>query len=89
MLLKGIKGTSAKWINKATGKTGEPLWMQESYDHIVRSKEELDAFRKYIRENPTHLRDGEFWLEEREVKFKLVSDPMHEVLYAADEDEKK
>ena len=85
LLLKGIKGTSAKWINKAIGKTGEPLWMQESYDHIVRSREELEAFREYIRQNPTHLRDGEFWLEDREVKFKLASDPLHEVLYVVDE----
>ena len=84
-LLKGIKGTSAKWINKATGMTGTPLWMDESYDHLVRSKEELDAFRKYIRDNPVLLEDGSFWLEEREVSLKLVSDPLLEMLFAVDE----
>jgi REP element-mobilizing transposase RayT len=85
-LLKGIKGTAAKWINKTTGRTGKPLWMDESYDHIVRSKEELEAFRKYIRENPAHLQDGMFWLEERELDFKLVSDPLHKTLFAVDEE---
>ena len=85
-LLKGIKGTSAKWINQATGTTGKPLWMDESYDHIVRSKEELEALRKYIRENPAHLPDGMFWLEERELNFKLVSDPLHSMLFAVDEE---
>lgn len=83
-LLKGIKGTSAKWINKATGMTGKPLWMDESYDHIVRSKEELEAFRKYIRDNPVHLNEGTFWLEEREIPFQLVSDPLHQMLFAVD-----
>ena len=84
-LLKGIKGTSAKWINKATGLTGKPLWMDESYDQIARSKEELEAFRKYIRDHPAHLLEGTFWLEERTMPFKLVSDPFYQMLYAVDE----
>jgi REP element-mobilizing transposase RayT len=84
-LLKGIKGTSAKWINKATGMTGTPLWMDESYDHIVRSKEELVALQRYIRDNPVRLKEGSFWLEEREVSFQLVSDPLLKMLFAVDE----
>jgi REP element-mobilizing transposase RayT len=84
-LLKRIKGTSAKWINKELGMTGKSLWMQESYDSIVRSKEELDAFREYVRGNPAHLREGTFWLEMRELPFKLRSDPLHQMLYAVDE----
>ncbi|MEO8613639.1 MAG: transposase [Luteolibacter sp.] len=85
-LLRGIKGTSAKWINKATGMTGKPLWMDESYDHIVRTREELGAFKEYIRKNPIHLNADQFWLEEREIAFKLVSDPLHKMLLAVDED---
>ena len=89
LLLKGIKGTSAKWINKTTGMTGRQFWMEESFDHIVRSKEEMKAFREYIRNNPAHLSDGTFWLEDREVHFKLVSDPLHQTLFAVDEEEEQ
>lgn len=39
LLLKGIKATSARKINKITGHTGIRFWMEESYDRIVRSKE--------------------------------------------------
>jgi hypothetical protein len=84
-LLKGIKGTSARHINLSRETTGGVVWMEESYDHIVRSKAELNHCRNYIRENPAKLRPGTFWLEEREIGFKLVSDPLHEVLYALDE----
>lgn len=84
-LLKGIKGTSAKWINKAIDTTGKPLWMDESYDHIVRTREELEAFKEYVRKNPIHLDAHHYWLEEREIAFKLISDPQHRMLFAVDE----
>ncbi len=80
-LLQGIKGTSARWINKALGLTGGNLWMDESYDHIVRSKEELKHLTEYIRENPGCLPAGTFWLEEREVSLNLRSDPLYEMLF--------
>ena len=85
LLLKGIKGTSARAINQSRASTGETIWMEESYDHIVRSREELNHLRHYIRENPAKLGEGTFWLEEREPRFKLLSDPLHAVLYAVDE----
>ncbi len=38
-------------ILKRTG--GEaPFWLEESFDHIVRSPAQLDHYRRYIRENP-------------------------------------
>ncbi|MEO5712881.1 MAG: transposase [Luteolibacter sp.] len=80
-LLQGIKGTSARWINKALGLTGSNLWMDESYDHIVRSKEELKYLTNYIRENPRSLSADSFWLEEREVSLNLRSDPSYEMLF--------
>jgi len=80
-LLQGIKGTSARWINKALGLTGGSLWMDESYDHIVRSKEELKHLTNYIRENPRNLPEGTYWLEEREVALNLRSNPQYEMLF--------
>ena len=82
-LLQGIKGVSARWINKALGQTGRNLWMEESYDHIVRSKEELKYLTKYIRENPRDLPPETFWLEEREVSLNLKSDPQYEMLFVS------
>jgi hypothetical protein len=32
------------------------IWQAESYDHIVRSLEQLHAYRRYIAENPTKAR---------------------------------
>jgi len=80
-LMQGIKGTSARWINKALGLTGSSLWMEESYDHLVRSKEQLKHLVGYVRSNPQDLPDGTFWLEEREVSLNMVSEPLYETLF--------
>ncbi|MEJ5352079.1 MAG: TaqI-like C-terminal specificity domain-containing protein [Melioribacteraceae bacterium] len=52
-ILKGIKGTSANYINKLLNTTGKTVWMEESYDHIVRNEKEYLNFLRYIIENPT------------------------------------
>jgi len=80
-LLGGIKGTSARHIQAALGTTGQSFWMDESYDHIVRSKAELKILLKYIRENPRHLPPDHYWLEEREITQLLTSDPALEILF--------
>ncbi len=65
-LLQGIKGTSAREANKLLGATGSTFWLDESYDHIVRSEAQYRHFLRYITENPVkaHLRDHEYWLKE-------------------------
>ena len=64
-LLKSIKGFTALKINKQEGSSGN-FWQRESYDHIVRTPEQLYAFQKYIRANPqkAKLRDGDYLLKE-------------------------
>jgi putative transposase len=49
--LKSIKGSSAVACNKLLGKSGT-FWQADSYDHIVRSLEQLVQLRQYIAENP-------------------------------------
>src|SRR5436189_6133823 len=39
-LLKSLKGYTAYQANRVLGRTGEPFWQRESYDHWVRSQEE-------------------------------------------------
>ena len=50
-VLHGWKSYTAHEINKLIRRTGS-FWQDENFDHIVRSVEQLELFRKYIRENP-------------------------------------
>ena len=62
-LLKGIKGASARAANRLLGLTGT-FWMDESYDRIVRNREEYHHFLQYIRANPAKadLSHEQYWL---------------------------
>ena len=50
-ILQSWKSFSAHEINKREKCTGQ-LWQHESYDHIVRSPEQLRHFERYIHNNP-------------------------------------
>ena len=50
-ILKLIKGTSARSVNKLLGTEG-PIWQDESFDHVLRSSESLQEKLEYIRQNP-------------------------------------
>jgi putative transposase len=47
-----IKGRTAREANLLLGRTGVPLWQDESYNHWVRSGHELDRIATYIEANP-------------------------------------
>jgi type I restriction enzyme R subunit len=51
MILKRIKGASAVECNRLLKRSGT-FWQADSYDHIVRSLEQLREYRKYIADNP-------------------------------------
>ena len=50
-ILKMIKGTAARDINRLLRKGG-PVWQDESFDHVLRSQESLAEKIEYIRMNP-------------------------------------
>lgn len=50
-ILKAIKGTSARSINRLLGSSG-PVWQDESFDHVLRGDESFAETVKYIRQNP-------------------------------------
>jgi REP element-mobilizing transposase RayT len=50
-ILKGLKGTSARRINKKLGREG-PLWQPESFDHHLRRLESAEDKADYIMQNP-------------------------------------
>jgi len=51
-LLCSLKATTAKRANLLLGRTGEPFWQDESYDHLVRNGEEFRRIQRYIEYNP-------------------------------------
>ena len=62
-ILQTWKSVSAHRINKLRDSEGS-LWMDESFDHIVRSPDHLNKFIEYIQDNPekTHLSAKEYSL---------------------------
>lgn len=54
-ILKLIKGTSARSVNKLMGSSG-PVWQEESFDHVVRSEGGFNKKLEYIRQNPVRRR---------------------------------
>ena len=52
VVLRRMKGASARQANKLLGLTGQPFWQGESYDHLVRSQEEFERIENYILQNP-------------------------------------
>lgn len=63
-LLRSLKGFTAREANKRLGRTGEPFWQKESYDHWVRGEAEWQRIASYIENNPVRAglaaRPGEF-----------------------------
>ncbi len=51
-ITKAIKNYSARQANIILGRTGQPFWQDESYDHWVRSREEFEKIVRYIEHNP-------------------------------------
>jgi type I restriction enzyme R subunit len=68
-VLKSWKGYTAREINQRLGRRGA-LWMDESFDHAVRSVVQLERFRRYIAENPLKAglgsHESEVWLADEE-----------------------
>ena len=50
-VMKGMKGVSSHFINQSRRVTGNN-WIHESFDRIIRNKEELENIINYILQNP-------------------------------------
>jgi putative transposase len=53
-ITKKWKSVTAHRVNQLLSRTGS-LWQHESWDHIVRSPEHLERYRRYIESNPERL----------------------------------
>jgi len=61
-IMDAIKSASAHKINKSLGRKGR-VWQPESFDHVLRSSEGLDAKIQYILENPVRSGLAGSWAE--------------------------
>jgi REP element-mobilizing transposase RayT len=52
VVMKMLKGVTARRANLILNRTGSPFWQYESFDHWCRSVEEARKIRKYIMQNP-------------------------------------
>jgi putative transposase len=52
LLLKSLKGVTAREANRLLHRTGEQFWQRESYDHWVRDEREWNRIATYIESNP-------------------------------------
>jgi REP element-mobilizing transposase RayT len=53
-IMDAIKGASAHKVNKLLGRIGR-IWQPESFDHVLRTSENLDTKILYVLENPIRL----------------------------------
>ena len=51
-IMQWLKGGTARQGNTIWGRSGEPFWQDESFDHWVRSEREFCRIAAYIEENP-------------------------------------
>jgi type I restriction enzyme R subunit/putative DNA methylase len=51
-ITKAVKNVSARQANAILGRTGQPFWQDESYDHWVRGRDEMEKIVRYIEYNP-------------------------------------
>ena len=50
-VMDALKGASAHRINKILDRNGK-VWQTESFDHVLRSSENVDAKTAYVLDNP-------------------------------------
>ena len=47
-----LKGKSARLANAILGRTGQPFWQDESFDHWIRHPGQFEKVKSYIERNP-------------------------------------
>ena len=51
-IMRWLKGRTSRAANRILGRTGMRFWLDESFDHWVRTEEELRGLIEYVEENP-------------------------------------
>ena len=61
-IMDAIKGASAHEVNKVLQRKGR-LWQPESFDHVLRTSESLDAKTEYLLHNPVRAGLVANWMD--------------------------
>jgi type I restriction enzyme R subunit/putative DNA methylase len=64
VLMRWLKGSTARSANRILGRVGQPFWQDESYDHYLRHASQIDRTIAYIEQNPVSaglVRSAELW----------------------------
>jgi putative transposase len=51
-IMRWLKGRTSRVANQVLARTGKPFWQDESFDHWVRSPQELQDLIHYVENNP-------------------------------------
>jgi len=52
VITRWLKGSTARAANLILGRTGQPFWQDESWDHYLRKLKQIDKVAPYIEKNP-------------------------------------
>ncbi len=66
-VMRAFKSLSALSVNRLVGRSGQPLWQRNYFEHVVRDEADLDRARRYIEANPQR------WAEDEENPAKAPS----------------
>lgn len=58
-IVRQLKTFSSKRINIQRNTEGLPVWQRNYYEHIIRSEDELNRIREYIKNNPANWHTDE------------------------------
>ena len=58
-ITRTIKGKSARQANAMLGRTGQPFWQDESFDHWIRHPQQFEKVKSYIERIPRQRRPRE------------------------------
>ncbi len=51
-IIQNFKSVSSRHVNRLYFKPGNKIWQRNYYERIIRNERELNAIRRYIRDNP-------------------------------------
>jgi len=51
-VVRAFKSTSAIRVDALLGRSGQPLWQRNYYEHIIRNEDEPNKIREHIWTNP-------------------------------------
>jgi REP element-mobilizing transposase RayT len=66
-VIRTFKSISAIQVSSVLGRTGQPLWQRNYYEHIIRNETSLARIREYIASNPQN------WILDRQNPANLAA----------------